>query len=167
MAIVIADAGPLIAFAKINQLNLLQQLFSTVLMTEFIKTEVLALQSDDMQRIKVATDQGWLQCVADPKFKTVSSLSLGLGEKTAIEFALQSQDPVLLIMDDLLARKKALRYQLNIVGSAMLIYSAEKKQLINNADELIETLRLKNYRISQQVITMVKAQLSQERLMGP
>ena len=62
-------------------------------------------------------------------------------------------------MDDLLARKKALRYQLNIVGTAMLIYSAENKQLINNADDLIEALRLKNYRISKLVIGLVKAQL--------
>lgn len=161
MALVIADAGPLIAFAKINRLNLLQQLFSTVLMTESIKTEVLALASNDAESIKTAINQGWLQCVADPELKTVSSLSLGLGEKTAIEFALQSQDPVLLIMDDLLARKKALRYQLNIVGTAALIYSAEKKQLINNADQLIDELRLKKYRISQQVIDSVKQQLFQ------
>lgn len=41
----------------------------------------------------------------------------------------------------------------------MLIYSAENKQLINNADELIEELRHKNYRISKQVIALVKARL--------
>ena len=159
MAIVIADAGPLIAFAKINQLNLLHQLFSKVSITESIKTEVLASQSNDARLIQAEINQGWLQCVADPELKLVSSRSLGLGEKTAIEFALQSQEDVLLIMDDLLARKKALRYQLNIVGTAMLIYNAENKQLINNADELIEELRLKNYRISKQVIALVKDQL--------
>lgn len=160
MAVVIADAGPLIAFTKINQLKILQQLFFKVLITESVKTEVLASQSNDALRIKAAIDQGWLQCVADPELKTVSSLCLGLGEKTAIEFALQSQEPVLLIMDDLLARKKALRYQLNIVGTAMLIYSAENQQLINNADELIDELRLNNYRISKKIIALVKAQIS-------
>jgi len=160
MAVVIADAGPLIAFAKINQLKLLQQLFSDVFITESIKKEVLACQSNDALLVKEAIEDGWLYCVVDPELKTVSSRSLGMGEKTAIEYALQSQVNMLLIMDDLLARKKALRHDLNIVGTAMLIYSAENKQLITNADTLIEDLRQKGYRISKQVIISVKKQLS-------
>jgi predicted nucleic acid-binding protein len=152
MAVIIADAGPLIAFTKINHLKLLKQLFSSVSITHSIREEVLASQA--------AINEGWIQCVANPRLEKVVSQSLGLSEKTAIEYALQSKEDVLLIMDDFLARKKALRYQLNIVGTAMLIYTAEKKQLINNADELIGALRLKNYRISKNVIALVKAQLS-------
>ena len=160
MAVVIADAGPLIAFAKINQLNLLQLLFTGVAITQSIKQEVLAIKSNDALLIQAAIDEGWLQCVADPELKTVASRSLGLSEITAIEYALQSKEDVLLIMDDALARKKALRYQLNIVGTAMLIYTVENKQLIDNADELIEELRLKGYRISKNVIALVKVQIS-------
>jgi len=160
MAVVIADAGPLIAFAKINQLNLLQLLFTGVAITQSIKQEVLAIKSNDALLIQAAIHEGWLQCVADPELKTVASRSLGLGEITAIEYALQSKEDVLLIMDDALARKKALRFQLNIVGTAMLIYTAENKQLIDNADELIEELRLKGYRISKNVIALVKMQIS-------
>ncbi|WP_428357085.1 DUF3368 domain-containing protein [Methyloprofundus sp.] len=160
MAVVIADAGPLIAFAKVNQLNVLAQFFSCVSITQSIKEEVLAIESNDALLIQAAIDEGWLQCVDDPELKTVTSRSLGLGEITAIEYALQSKEAVLLIMDDALARKKALRYQLHIVGTAMLIYTAENQQLINNADELIEELRIKDYRISKSVIALVKAQIS-------
>ncbi len=160
MAVIIADAGPLIAFAKINQLALLKQLFFEVSITESVKNEVLYSQLDDALLIQDAINNGFLKCVADPKLETVVSRSLGMGEKTAIEFALQSQEDVLLIMDDLLARKIALRHQLNIVGTAMLIYSAENKQLIPNADELIDELRSKKYRISQKVIDSIKKQLS-------
>ena len=160
MAIVIADAGPLIAFAKINQLNLLEQIFSVVSITKSIKQEVLASKSNDALLIQAAIDQGWLQCIDDPEFKRLTSRSLGAGEKTAIEYALQFKGKVLLIMDDALARKIAMRYQLNIVGTAMLIYTGEKQQLINNADGLIEELRMKNYRISDSVIAMVKAQIA-------
>ncbi len=151
MAVIIADAGPLIAFAKINQLALLKQLFFEVSITESVKNEVLYSQLDDALLIQDAIDNGFLKCVVDPKLETVVSRSLGMGEKTVFEFALQSQEDVLLIMDDLLARKIALRHQLNIVGTAMLIYSAENKQLIPNADELIDELRSKKYRISQKV----------------
>lgn len=66
MAIVIVDAGPLIAFAKIDQLNLLHQLFSNISITESIKTEVLAPQSNDARLIQAEINQGWLHCVADP-----------------------------------------------------------------------------------------------------
>lgn len=160
MAIVIADVGPLMAFAKINQLNLLEQIFSAVSITQSIKKEVLASKSNDVFIIQAAIDKGWLQCVDDPELKRLTSRSLGLGEKTAIEYALQFKGDALLIMDDVLARKIALSYQLNIVGTAMLIYTAEKQQLINIADRLIDELRVKNYRISEPVIAMVKAQLS-------
>jgi predicted nucleic acid-binding protein len=160
MAVIIADAGPLIAFAKINQLGLLKRLFVEVSITESVKSEVLASQLDDALLIQDAIDSGFLKCVADPKLETIVSRSLGMGEKTAIEFSLQSQEDVLLIMDDLLARKIALRHQLSIVGTAMLIYSAESKQLIPSADELIDELRLKKYRISQKVIDSIKKQLS-------
>ena len=160
MAIVIADAGPLIAFAKINQLNLLEQIFSAVSITQSIKKEVLASKANDALLIQSAIDNGWLQCVDDPELNRVTSRSLGTGEKTAIEYALKFKGDALLIMDDALARKIAMRYQLNIVGSAMLIYTAEQQQLVNNADGLIEELRLKNYRISESVIARVKAQIS-------
>jgi len=160
MAVVIADAGPLMAFAKIKKLDLLQQLFSEVLLTESVKKEVLTSQSNDALLIKEAINNGCLKCVADPKLETIVSRSLGGGEKTVIELALQSEESALLIMDDLLARKTALRHKLNVVGTAMLIYGAENKQLISNADELIDELRLKKYRISKQVIESIKRQLS-------
>jgi predicted nucleic acid-binding protein len=41
----------------------------------------------------------------------------------------------------------------------MLLYTAEKKQLIANADALIEELRQKGYRISKQVIASIKMQI--------
>jgi predicted nucleic acid-binding protein len=159
MAVIIADAGPLIALAKIDHLTILQQLFGQVAITEAIKAEILTAQSNDARLIQAALAKGWLQCVADPQLKTVVSRSLGLGEKTAIEYALQSKQDVLLIMDDALARKKALHYQLNIIGTCMLIYSAENKKLINNADELMTELQQKGYRISAKVIALVKAQM--------
>lgn len=160
MAIIIADAGPFIALAKIGRLTLLQQLFTQVVITQTIKDEVLGTPSHDAHLITDALAEGWLQCVPDPKLETVVSRSLGLGEKTAIEYALQSKQEVLLLMDDTLARKKALHHQLNIVGTCMLIYTAENKKLITNADALIAEMQQKGYRISAQVITLVKAQIN-------
>lgn len=61
MAVVIADAGPLIALAKINQLHLLPALFTTVSITQAVTDERLRNQADDAVLIKQALESGWLK----------------------------------------------------------------------------------------------------------
>ena len=120
MAVVIADASPLIALAKINRLHLLPALFAEIVITQAVADECLRSQSADAILIKRALDSGWLRRVDNPIFKHPLSRSLGLGEQSSIEYALQTDGNTLLILDDALARKHALRKQLVIVGTAAL-----------------------------------------------
>jgi predicted nucleic acid-binding protein len=156
MAVVIADAGPLIALAKISQLNLLPALFTEVLITQAVADECLRGQSSDAVLIKQALDSGWLQCVANPIFKHPLSRSLGLGEQSSIEYALQADGNTLLILDDGLARKQALRKQLDIVGTAALLFAAQRKTLIADAEAVIAELNQIGYRISAKVVAQLK-----------
>jgi predicted nucleic acid-binding protein len=55
-------------------------------------------------------------------------------------------------MDDALARKQALRKQLIIVGTAALLFDAQRKGLIADAETLIAELNQVGYRISAAVI---------------
>jgi predicted nucleic acid-binding protein len=82
-----------------------------------------------------------------------------MGEKTSIEFAMQTNGPVLLILDDALARKKASAFCITIVGTVMLIYKAEQKQYLNNADDLVKGLIARGYRVDDDVIRAEKQQL--------
>jgi predicted nucleic acid-binding protein len=159
MAVVIADAGPLIAMAKINRLELLPALFSTVQITKAVVDECLLRQSSDADLIKEALQAGWLQCVDNPIFKHPLSRSLGLGEQSSIEYALQETDKTLLIMDDALARKQALRLHLVVVGTAAVLFIAQRKGLIMNAEMLITELNQVGYRISADVVAQLKQQL--------
>lgn len=156
MAVVIADAGPLIALAKINQLHLLTALFGEVLITQAVADECLRGQSADAVLIKQALDSGWLKCVVNPIFKHPLSRSLGLGEQSSIECALQNEGDTLLIMDDALARKQALRKQLVVVGTAALLFAAQRKALIADAEALITELNRVGYRISAAVVAQLK-----------
>ncbi len=156
MAVVIADAGPLIALAKINQLELLPALFSTVLITQAVADECLFSPSTDANVIAAALQAGWLQTVDNPIFKHHLSRSLGLGEQASIEYALQTDNKTLLIMDDALARKQALRLQLAVVGTAAVLFSAQRHALITNAELLIAELNQVGYRISAQVVAQLK-----------
>lgn len=63
-----------------------------------------------------------------------------LGEQSSIEYALQTHSNTLLILDDGLARKQALRKQLVIVGTAALLLAAQRKSLITDAEDVIAEL---------------------------
>ena len=160
MAVVIADAGPLIALAKINQLHLLPALFADIVITEAVADECLRSQSADAILIKQALDSGWLRCVDNPIFKHPLSRSLGLGEQSSIEYALQTGSNTLLILDDALARKYALRKKLVIVGTAALLFAAQRKALIADAEAVIAELNQVGYRISAAVVAQLKSGLA-------
>jgi predicted nucleic acid-binding protein len=160
MAVVIADAGPLIALAKINHLKLLPTLFTTVFITQAVADECLCSQSRDADLIKQALESGWLKCVDNPAFKHPLSKSLGLGEQSSIEYVLQTDSKTLLIMDDALARKQALGRQLIIVGTAALLFASQRKALIADAEILIAELNQFGYRISAAVIAQLKSGLA-------
>ncbi len=156
MAVIISDAGPIIALAKINQLQLLSSLFSSAIITQSVADECLRQPSSDTAVIAQALKSGWLRQVENPDFKHFLSRSLGLGEKSSIEYALQIDTQALLIMDDALARKQALRLELKVVGTAALLFTAQHKGLIQDAELLISELRLAGYRISEQVVAKLK-----------
>jgi predicted nucleic acid-binding protein len=101
----------------------------------------------------------WLQCVDDPILKHQLSRSLGLGEQTSIEYVLQADSKTLLIMDDALARKQAIRLSLSLVGTAAVLFMAQRKGLISNAEDLIIQLNQVGYRISAEVVAQLKQQL--------
>jgi predicted nucleic acid-binding protein len=107
--IVIADAGSLIAFASIDLLSVLRTLFSSIYVTESIKEECLGKTGIDSLRIEAAVDEGWL--VISPRVEGAMSLSpgLGVGESDSICFALETPEESLLIADDRLARRYALK----------------------------------------------------------
>ncbi|RLJ22876.1 DUF3368 domain-containing protein, partial [bacterium endosymbiont of Escarpia laminata] len=96
--IVIADAGPLIAFAGIDGLSILQKLFSEITIVGSVKDECLAKPSVDAQRIEGALNNGWLVVAPVVEHSPPLSPSLGVGESDSIRFALDMPEESLLIM---------------------------------------------------------------------
>ena len=130
------------------------------MITQAVADECLRSQSADAILIKQALDSGWLRCVDNPIFKHPLSRSLGLGEQSSIEYVLQTDGNTLLILDDALARKQALRKQLVIVGTAALLFAVQRKALIADAEVVIAELNQVGYRISAAVVTQLKSGLA-------
>ena len=154
--VIIVDAGPLIAFATIDQLQILQQLFSRLRITASVRDECLALDRLDSQRIAAAIQDGWLIVEPASQAATAMSPSLGRGESDSIHLARQDPAQSLLIMDDRLARRYALRQGLQIVGSVRLLDLAERRGMIGDAKACIAQMAALGYRVSPDLLDKIR-----------
>lgn len=157
--VVIADAGPLLALAKLDHLHLLEQLFGVVLVPEAVYCECLAKSGLDSQRIQQAIDHEQLRIVVETTEDTAKvklSRSLGDGEQAAIRLALQ-QAASLLILDDQLARKQAAKLGLAFIGVVRLLVIAEQHQLLASAEQAVDDLQQAGYRVSLEILQRVYA----------
>ena len=154
--VVIADAGPLIALAKADLLNLLQQLFGRVHLPPAVQHECTAKDNADARKITQAIASSVLvvEIIAAEDCPPLPR-SLGEGEKQAIGLALRYEKP-LLIMDDRLARKQARKYRIDFIGTARLLALAEEKGHLPSAEGAIETMRANGYRISLDLLTKIR-----------
>ena len=156
MAVVVSDSGPLIALARIDSLFIPKRLFSRVRIPEAVWLECREKPGEDSRRIERAANEGWLS-VASVTVELQYPRSLGRGEVEAIQLAFESE-PSLLIMDDRLARREAMRRGLDYVGTARLLYLAEQGSVIDDAQRLIQRMRESGYRISPRILQRLKEQ---------
>lgn len=156
MSVIIADAGPLIALARIHQLGLLRDLFGKVSITETVHNEILpSLEHADKATIEQALSAGWLMVVEvdlsgwRPLYSGVDA-----GESSAICLASQSAD-ALLIIDDRAGRAEAKAREISLMGTAAVIGLAKLQGLIPAARPLLFEMRNSGYYLSDIVIQTV------------
>lgn len=129
--VVIADAGPLLALAKLDCLHLLKKLFGTVLIPEAVQRECMAKSGEDSERIQQAIDCKQLQVIpSDDISSMVLPRSLSDGEKEAICLAIQHENS-LLIVDDQLARRQAAKLGLTFIGLVRVLAIAEQQGMVD------------------------------------
>ena len=157
MKIVIADAGPLIALSRIDQLQLLQQLFQEVVITEIIRDEVLINEHClGKEALEKAINAQWIN-VKKVNLKTWQPLNPGVdaGERSAIFLATQAPKSTLLIMDDQVGRAEARYQKLAVIGTAAVIGMAKEQELIDSAKTVLHELRDAGYYIGDAIIQTV------------
>lgn len=138
--IVIADTSCLIALSKIDAIDLLEKLYQEVFITEEIAKEF----GDGLPH--------WIKIerVKNPKYQRLLDLYLDPGEASAIAFALDLEN-VLLILDDLKGRKEAERLGLTFTGTLGVLFKAKKQGIIKELKPYIENLKIVGFRISRNI----------------
>ena len=161
--IVIADAGPLIALARIDSLALLRGLFGRVCITAAVRDEILPAGAcfPDAERLSRTLAEGWVEVVAEPvdDWKPLNP-GVDAGEASAIHLAChwqQAGDAVLLVLDDRAGRLEARSRGIALIGTAAVIGLAKTEGLIPAARPLLERLTQSGYFIGPSVIAAVLA----------
>ena len=149
--IIIADSSPLIGLARIGQLALLPRLAKRIVVPRGVHAEVTAARTDAPGAAEVAA-QGWIEKQdADPVVVTPLLLLLGRGEAEAIALA-QREPSAILLLDDLRARKLALRLGLRRMGTVALLGQAKRERLIPKLKPALDALVANHVFIRRELI---------------
>ena len=154
-AVVIADASPLIALARVNGLAWLQALFTEVFVTDVVLREVLTGRFLETEApIQQALTDGWLRA-EDPGTTEPALSELDEGEAASIRLALASGPQALLLIDERAGRAVAQALGLKLAGTAAVIGLARQTGLIPSAREVFAQLHASDFRIAPDVIKTV------------
>ncbi|HET8886984.1 MAG TPA: DUF3368 domain-containing protein [Salinimicrobium sp.] len=139
--IVILDASTLILFDKIDELDLLQKVYGTLITTPEVAEEF----GENLPN--------WIriQTVTDKKYQEFLKTQVDAGEASAMALATEF-DNVLLLLDDLKARKLAVRLKFKITGTLGVIHKAKQLSIINKIKPLIDKLLMTDFRIADNII---------------
>ncbi|MCF8381864.1 MAG: DUF3368 domain-containing protein [Bacteroidales bacterium] len=139
--IIISDTTVLILLKNIDQLDLLKGIYGDVITTPEVAEEFGEKLPDWIK----------IQSVSDKKYQDFIETQLDKGEASAFALAKENDD-VLLLLDDLKARKLALKLNLKFTGTLGIIHKAKQTGLIKKVKPLIEKILSTNFRISDKII---------------
>ncbi len=139
--IVISDTSSLILFHKIGELNLLRKVYDDITTTPEVADEFIE-KLPDWIKIKIVNDK---------KYQESLETQVDLGEASAIALAKEMDEP-LLLLDDLKARKLAIKLNLKFTGTLGVINKAKQIGVIDKVKPYIEKLLSTNFRISENII---------------
>ena len=142
--VVISDTSTLIVLSKIDQLNILHNVYNEIITTPEVAKEF----GGELPEWVI------IQKVKDTKYQQFLSTLVDNGEASAFALAKEFDD-VLILLDDLKARKLATRLNLKITGVLGILTKAKSKSTIKSIKPIIDKLIETDFRISQSLIEEV------------
>ena len=158
---VISNATPLIAFSRINQLSLMQEIVGKLIIPEAVAEEISNYPLTSPDSI-VLSDQPWIKIEI---LKSNSQLQLLLpildrGEAAVIALALERRAK-LVLMDELTGRKVAKSLQLSVTGSVGLLIKAKQTGKIQAIEPFLTAMQKAGLYLSQRFIAEVLKQMNE------
>ncbi|MEQ8467318.1 DUF3368 domain-containing protein [Coleofasciculus sp. E1-EBD-02] len=157
--IVVSDTSPITNLAAIGQLDLLRQLYKTIIIPQAVYDKMVAVNKIVPGAVEVQS-LSWIQTktVADVQRVTdiqTSQNNIDLGEAEAIILALELKAN-LLLMDERRGRALATNYGLNVTGLLGVLLQAKQNGFIPTVKPLIDRLMGElDFRVSSQLYATI------------
>jgi uncharacterized protein len=154
--IVVADASPLIALARIGRLDLLRTMFGKLLLPEAVWREVVAAGLDRAGAGTVI-HADWIERrqIGDAGLVALLCRDLGAGESEAIVLAREVGGDLVLI-DERTGRTAAKRLGLRVTGLVGVLIAARERGLLPDAVAVMDDLhRRAGFWLSEELRQMV------------
>ncbi|NEQ27860.1 MAG: DUF3368 domain-containing protein [Microcoleus sp. SIO2G3] len=123
--IVVSDTSPICYLLLIDQIDLLQTLYSNVVIPEAVAVELSASESPPVVKNWIAQPPIWLQLRSIEMPQVIALENLDLGEREAILLA-QQLEADLVILDDRAARQVAVNRGLKVIGLLGILKDAAR-----------------------------------------
>lgn len=134
--VVVADTSPILNLALIGRLDLIQDQFSTVEITEQVWSELVAGE-EGVDSLRSARNTGILDVVDFEKTPLFAEFNrdLDIGEAATLAYAIET-DADLVLLDEREARQAARRHNLSITGAVGVLLRATQNDEIDLQTEL-------------------------------
>jgi predicted nucleic acid-binding protein len=136
---IIADAGPIIAFARIGRLALLQEVVGELIVPEAVYEELVVKGGDRPGAAEIQRGKGVRrQALRHRQALTQLPRSLAQGECEAILLA--EEEGATLLVDERKAREAAEQRGIEVVGSLWVLKEAKQRGMILAVRPILEEL---------------------------
>lgn len=154
----VADAGPLIALARVERLLLLRRLFGNGLIPPAVHRECRTESGrPGANRVGQALSAGWLRVAPVGDSDQLGGLLRVVDDGEAEAMALCLQQPTrFLLIDDAKGRKVARRVGIPVVGVAGVLLVAKSRGLLDAVSPVLDDLTGVGYRLSRRLIDGVR-----------
>lgn len=160
--VVLADASPLIALARVGGLPWLRKLYKTISITKEVRGEATGARDlPGAAAIAAAIRQGWIRVLrqdwSEPPLPLIDS-----GEASTLRAAIALGPGALVLLDDLRARREAQRLGIVMTGTAGIIVEARQAGLIPAAKPVFARLAQEGFRLGDDLLRAILAELSEK-----
>ena len=160
-AAIVSDTGPLIALARVEQLDLLRRLYGQIIIPSAVHAEfALGSRRPGAKALAATLEAGWVAVQPASDRNVVSEIAqhLDRGEAEAIALAEQWSARFLLI-DDAKGRRIARQRGVRVVGVAGVLLAAKSQGELGTVAPVLDELSRAGYRLSPRLVAgvLVKA----------
>jgi predicted nucleic acid-binding protein len=157
---IVADSGPILSFARANQLELLHQVIGGLTIPDAVYEDIVVRGAGKPGATEVQ-GASWIQrlSVRDRVFVDQLPPKLHLGEREAI--ALAKEQGTALLVDEREARREAIRQGIAVLGSLTILREAKTRGIIPCVTPILDELIAAGMYISEALYEAFLRQLSE------